>query len=65
VSVSSEKPLEIVKKKKRATSPSCASLCREVTLERRFHSSSHILGFLYCLFKVPIGVCYSPCWWRE
>jgi len=20
---------------------------------------------LYCLFKVPIGVCYAPCWWRE
>jgi len=46
VSVFGKKPLEIVKKKKkRATDLSCASLCREATLEKRFHSSSHILGF--------------------
>jgi len=38
---------------------------KEVTLEKRFYSSSHILRYLYFLFKIPIGVCYSPCWWRE
>ena len=46
MSASGEKPSERVKKKKRATSLSCASMCREATLEKRFYSSSHILGFI-------------------
>jgi len=45
VNASGEKPSERVKKTKRATSLSCASLCREATLEKRFYSSSHILRF--------------------
>jgi len=45
VSVFNEKPSERVKKKKIATSLSYASLCREATLEKKFYSSSHILGF--------------------
>jgi len=45
VSTYGEKPSERVKKKKRATSVSCASLCREATLEKMFYSLSHILRF--------------------
>jgi len=40
VSASGEKPLERVKKKKRATSLSCASLCREATLQKKFYYST-------------------------
>jgi len=46
VSASDEKPSSERVKKKRAISLSCASLCREATLEKRIYSSSsHISGF--------------------